>query len=76
MKRFIRNIVGIIFIICGLGTCWLSLTLFPHPLNWGTVFIIFTPVLLTGLAFIASGWGIMAGMSWRELFDDLTYLWH
>lgn len=53
-----------------------SFSLYPSEFNWGKILFAFIPIFLVALAFIATGWGIISGMRWRELLDDLLYIWH
>lgn len=76
MRRVIRTLFSIIFIVCGIGVGIFSFTLFPQPFDWGKAIFSFGPILLSAIALVAVGYGVIVGMTWRDLWDSLSYFWH
>jgi len=76
MKKVIRITIGVIFIAGGLAVVMVSFTLFPQPFSLGEVIFAFAPIFLAGVGLVSAGLGVIAGISWREIVDNLLYLWH
>jgi hypothetical protein len=76
MKKTIRIIFGCIFIACGVCMGLFRLSIYPHPFNWGELLLVFAPAFLVAIALLAAGWGVVVGMTWRELLENLSYIWH
>jgi uncharacterized membrane protein len=76
MNKLLRIIAGVIVIVLGLLIGLFSISVWPHPLNWATVFLLFAPVATFAVALIAIGWAILQGMSRKEAIELLMFLWH
>ncbi len=75
MKKLLRIIIGIILIAIGLLIGLFSISLWPQPFEWGGVLFIVTPVIVFGVAFVAIGWAVLAGISRKEAFELIMELW-
>jgi|GEM_PF-3331382 len=76
MKRLLRIITGAVVITAGLLIGLFSISIWPQPFNWSTVFFFFAPVIAFGIALIAIGWAVLAGLSRKEAFELMMFLWH
>lgn len=75
MNKILRIIIGVLLIIGGLAVVFLSVSLFPQPVEWGKIFFSFLPIFAIGVGTIFLGWGVISGMTWHDILDYVLLLW-
>jgi hypothetical protein len=75
MNKLLRIIAGITIIILGLLVGLFTISVWPHPFNWGSVFLLI-PLVIFSIGFIAIGGAVLAGISRKEAFELMMDLWH